>query len=150
MTSYFPGRTVRVVTVLMFLGAMASTASAQEEGKFAKDGGYLGASTLLNFSFGADTFDGVHYYQREGGEEVVILPRFEGAHNALRPGRRVSHRTRRLRVQLRPDETQRYFFRLPGRSDVSRAQLRRARLPDDGPPHPAARAARGVNPLAAD
>jgi hypothetical protein len=84
MTSSFPGRKVRVATVLMFLGTMASTASAQEEGKFAKDGGYLGASTLLNFSFGADTFDGVHYYQREGGDEVVILPRFEGAHNVLR------------------------------------------------------------------
>jgi hypothetical protein len=84
MTSNFPGRTLRVVSVLMFLGAMASTASAQEEGKFAKDGGYLGASTLLNFSFGGDTFDGAHVYKWVGSEEIAILPRFEGAHNVLR------------------------------------------------------------------
>ena len=84
MTSNFPGRTVRLVTVLIFLGAMASTTSAQEEGKFAKNGGYLGASTLLNFSFGGDTFDGAHVYQWVGSEEIAILPRFEGAHNVLR------------------------------------------------------------------
>jgi len=84
MTRSLPARIARIVSIPVFL-AMAATASwAQEESGFAKDGGYVGASTLLNFSFGSDTFDGLSAYQRVGGEEIVILPRFSGANNVLR------------------------------------------------------------------
>jgi len=84
MTSSLPARIMRAASVPVFLAMMATPLWAQEDSGFAKNGGYLGASTLLNFSFGSDTFDGLSAYQREGGEEIVILPRFSGAHNVLR------------------------------------------------------------------
>ena len=84
MTSSLPARIMRAVSLPVFLAMMATPLWAQEGSAFAKNGGYVGASTLLNFSFGSDTFDGLSAYQREGGEEIVILPRFSGAHNVLR------------------------------------------------------------------
>jgi hypothetical protein len=84
MTRSLLSRIARVVAVPLFLLMIAGPVRAQEGSSFAKDGGYLGASTLLNFSFGTETFDGLSAYQREGGEEIVILPRLEGAHNVLR------------------------------------------------------------------
>jgi hypothetical protein len=100
--------------MLMFLGVTASIASAQEQSGFAKNGGYLGASTLLNFSFGGDTFDGVSYYQRVDSEEVVILPRFDGAHNVLRLVG--GYRTGRGAFEFSYDRTKHNgtFYDLPG------------------------------------
>lgn len=57
---------------------------AQEESGFAKNGGYVGISGILDFSFGGETFDGQTVYKQENGEEILILPKFDGAHNALR------------------------------------------------------------------
>src|SRR5207244_10796248 len=73
-----------IAALPLFLLILATPSWAQEQGGYAKDGGYLGASTLFNFSFGGETFDGLSAYQRVGGEEIVILPRFDGAHNVLR------------------------------------------------------------------
>lgn len=57
---------------------------AQEEPGFAKNGGYVGMSGILDFSFGGETFNGQGIYRQENGDEILILPKFEGAHNALR------------------------------------------------------------------
>jgi hypothetical protein len=75
-----------IAALPLFVLVLATPSWAQDEAVagYAKNGGYVGASTLFNFSFGGETFDGVHAYQRVGGEEIVILPRFEGAHNVLR------------------------------------------------------------------
>jgi hypothetical protein len=114
MTFSFPRQVVRIVTVLAFAAVMASTAFAQEASGFAKDGGYLGASTLLNFSFGGDTFDGVSYYQWDGSQEIAILPRFEGAHNVLRLVG--GYRTGRGAFEVSYDRTKHSgtFYQLPG------------------------------------
>jgi len=84
MTNSFPVRMVRVVSVSAFLTLLAAPLWAQEGSGFAKNGGYVGMSGVLDFSFGGDTFDGESMYQKVGGEEVLILPKCEGAHNALR------------------------------------------------------------------
>src|SRR6185503_8767298 len=84
MTSSLPLRIVRVVSVPVFLVMMAAPTSAQEEMGFAKNGGYVGMSGILDFSFGGDTFDGESIYKKVNGEEILILPKFEGAQNALR------------------------------------------------------------------
>ena len=87
MTMPLLGRIVKRLAFVPFLLTLASPTWAQEEERpaagYAKDGLFVGASTLLNFSFSGDTFDGESAYIREGGEEVVILPRFDGAHNVM-------------------------------------------------------------------
>jgi hypothetical protein len=87
MTMLLFGRIVKRLAFVPFFLTLVSPAWAQEEqptGGFAKDGLFVGASSLLNFSFGGETFDGESAYVREGGEEIVILPRFDGAHNVVR------------------------------------------------------------------
>jgi len=71
------------VSIPVFLAMAAAPSSAQESG-FAKNGGYVGMSGLLDFTFGGDTFDGQSIYKKENGEEILILPKLEGAHNSLR------------------------------------------------------------------
>ncbi len=68
----------------MFLVMLAAPSWAQEGLGYAKNGGYIGASGLLDFSFGGETFDGLSYYQKVNGEEILILPKLEGAQNVLR------------------------------------------------------------------
>ena len=87
MTMLLLARIVKRLAFLPFLLALARPALAQEQppsSGFAKDGPYAGISTLFNFSFGGETFDGLHAYQVVGGEEIVILPRFEGAQHVFR------------------------------------------------------------------
>jgi hypothetical protein len=87
MTMYLFSRIVKRLAFLPFLLALVRPALAQEVSApsgYAKDGVYVGMSTLFNFSFGGETFDGQSAYMREGGEEIVILPKFEGAQNVLR------------------------------------------------------------------
>lgn len=84
MTSSLPNRIVRIVSVPVFVAMMVAPASAQEESGFAKNGGYVGMSGVLDFSFGGDTFDGESIYKKVNGEEILILPKFEGAQHALR------------------------------------------------------------------
>ena len=84
MTTSLPLRIVRVVSVPVFLVMMAAPTWAQETTGFAKNGGYVGMSGILDFSFGGDTFDGESIYKKVNGEEILILPKFDGAHHALR------------------------------------------------------------------
>jgi len=83
MTTSLPLRIVRVVSVPVFLVMMAAPTWAQETTGFAKNGGYVGMSGILDFSFGGDTFDGESIYKKVNGEEILILPKFDGAHHAL-------------------------------------------------------------------
>lgn len=88
MTMYSLDRIVKRLAFVPFLLALASPAWAQDEmptgGGFAKDGLFVGVSTLLDFSFSGDTFDGESAYMWQGRDEIVILPRFDGAHNIMR------------------------------------------------------------------
>jgi hypothetical protein len=84
MTRSLPARIGRLVSIPVFLAMAAAPALAQESSGFAKNGGYVGMSGVMNFTFGGDTFDGETAYQKVDGEEILILPKFEGAHNAMR------------------------------------------------------------------
>jgi hypothetical protein len=83
MTFPVPARVVGLV-VSLFLLQLATPAWSQEGAGFAKEGGYVGASGLLDFSFGGETFDGESIYRKVGGDEIMILPKLEGARNSLR------------------------------------------------------------------
>jgi hypothetical protein len=61
----------------MGLLAVAPGASAQELPGFARNGLFVGASSVPRFTFDGVTFDGSTYYQEIGGEEIIILPRLE-------------------------------------------------------------------------
>lgn len=77
MTSSTVARFVKVLLVPVILLTVTTAAWSQELPGFAKEGAYLGASGLLDFTFGGETFDGASYYQRENGDEIIILPRLE-------------------------------------------------------------------------
>jgi outer membrane protein with beta-barrel domain len=55
----------------------ASTALAQEASGFASNGLYVGASNVPNFTFDGATFDGLSYYRKIGGDEILILPQLQ-------------------------------------------------------------------------
>jgi opacity protein-like surface antigen len=76
---------VRIAAVVGFcVLALASAAQSQETASgFAKNGVYVGASTVPNFTFDGLTFDGSSYYQQIDGEEIIILPRL-GRQSTLR------------------------------------------------------------------
>lgn len=84
MTFPAPARVVGLFAVPLFLLQLAAPAWSQEGPGFAKEGGYVGASGILDFRFGGETFDGASYYQKVDGEEILILPQLEGARNAVR------------------------------------------------------------------
>ena len=44
---------------------------------YAKEGGYVGVTGLVGFTFDGETFDGASAYKQVGGEELMILPRLE-------------------------------------------------------------------------
>jgi hypothetical protein len=55
---------------------VAAPARAQEQqGGFAKEGGYVAVSGFLGFTFDGHIFDGESAYIEEGGDELMILPR---------------------------------------------------------------------------
>jgi opacity protein-like surface antigen len=64
-------------TAVVSLLAFASPAASQEQPGFAKNGIYVGASGVPDFTLDGVTFDGSSYYQKIGGEEIMILPRLE-------------------------------------------------------------------------
>jgi outer membrane protein with beta-barrel domain len=67
----------RIVTLAFPLLAAAPVARAQEAPAFAKNGLYVSASALPDFSFDGVTFDGASVYQQIGGEEIILLPKLE-------------------------------------------------------------------------
>ncbi len=70
-------RTCIVAIVAFGLLSQAHAAWAQETPGFAKNGFYVGASDVPNFTLDGITFDGSSYYQQIGGDEILILPRLE-------------------------------------------------------------------------
>ena len=72
-----PARFASVLALPLFLLALAPPASSQDRSTFAKEGAYAGVSALPEFTLDGLTFDGATYYQKEGGEEILILPRLE-------------------------------------------------------------------------
>lgn len=73
-------RTRAHIGTVLAIGLLAVTPDAwsQETGSgFAKNGVYVGASSVPDFTFDGVTFDGSSYYQQIGGDELIILPRLE-------------------------------------------------------------------------
>jgi Outer membrane protein beta-barrel domain len=77
MKRHLLARLVQVALSSFFLLTCATPAFSQEQEGFAKVGGYAGMSGVLDFTFDGVSFDGDTYYQRVGGEEIVILPRLD-------------------------------------------------------------------------
>jgi hypothetical protein len=84
MTLSALARAVRILAFSLCLLPLAAPAWSQEGGGFAKEGGYIGASGLLDFTFGGETFDGESVYRKVDGDELLILPKLEGARNTVR------------------------------------------------------------------
>lgn len=77
MITHFPGSVVRIIAVLMFLLALATSVRAQQPQGFAKVGGFAGVSVMPGFTFDGVTFDGETVYKEIDGEELVFLPRID-------------------------------------------------------------------------
>ena len=66
----------RIFTLAVFLLTVASAVYGQD-GHFARNGFYVGASGAPNFTLDGVTFDGSTLYRQENGDEVMILPRLQ-------------------------------------------------------------------------
>lgn len=67
-----------VVATAALVLALAPTVLAQETSSFAKNGVYVGASEVPNFTLDGVTFNGSTYYRSvTGNDEVLILPRLQ-------------------------------------------------------------------------
>lgn len=78
MTRSLTARIARIsAAALVTLTLASSNAWSQEHTSFAKEGGYVGVSGLLDFTFDGVTFDGESIYKEVGGEEFMILPRLD-------------------------------------------------------------------------
>jgi hypothetical protein len=77
MTSSMPARLVTMVGLPLLALGLAAPAWSQEAPGFAKEGAYVGVSGLPGFTLDGRTFDGSTYYQKVGGEEILILPRLD-------------------------------------------------------------------------
>lgn len=76
MTSTLPARFVTAAAFCVL--AVAPSAWSQETiSGFAKNGVYVGLTGVPDFTLDGVTFDGASYYQKVGGEEILILPRLE-------------------------------------------------------------------------
>ena len=69
---------VLIIAVPAMMASFAAPALCQEERHgFAKEGGYVGVTSLLGFTFDGNVFDGESAYVEIGGDEVMILPKLE-------------------------------------------------------------------------
>lgn len=75
MTHLLSDRFVRLAAVAGALLTLSTPAWGQERSGFAKEGGYVSVTGLLNFTFDGVTFDGSSFYQEVDGDEIMILPR---------------------------------------------------------------------------
>ena len=78
MKHSFSNGFVRIAAATLALCALSTPAFSQEQRGWAKEGGYVAVSTLLDFTFDGKTFDGESYYQQVDGDEFMILPRLNG------------------------------------------------------------------------
>jgi len=67
----------RTAVVACCLLAIGSGARAQEVQGFAKNGLFVGATGVPNFTFDGVTFNGSSIYQQIGGNEILLLPKLE-------------------------------------------------------------------------
>jgi hypothetical protein len=102
-----------MVGLPLFLLALAQPAWSQERHGFAKEGLYAGVSGLPGFTLDGLTFDGSTYYQKIGGEEILILPRLDRK-SMLRPT--VGIRSSRGAFEVSYDQSKHLgtFFGVPG------------------------------------
>jgi hypothetical protein len=81
MTCPLPGRFISTFALPLFLLTLAAPAWSQEpefeQPGFAKEGGYMGVSVLLDAKLGSTNFDGASIYKKVNGEELLILPLFD-------------------------------------------------------------------------
>ena len=77
MRSNLLARSARFGLSSLMLLTLAAPAWTQEHEGFAKQGGYVGVSGLMDFTFDGKTFDGATYYKEVDGEEIVILPKLD-------------------------------------------------------------------------
>jgi hypothetical protein len=68
--------TLAAVPVLIVTFAAPALSQEQPHG-YAKEGGYVGVTSVLGFTFDGETFDGETLYKEVDGEELMILPRLE-------------------------------------------------------------------------
>lgn len=83
MTCSMPASFVKILALPLFLLALATPAWSQEQSGFAKEGGFVGVSGVLDFTLDGDTFDGSSIYRRVNGDEFLILPLLQ-AQNMMR------------------------------------------------------------------
>ena len=96
-------RILTFVAVSSIVATMSTPAFGQEREGFAKEGGYIGVSGLLDFTFDGVTFDGATGYIQENGDEVMILPRLN-KRNLVRAA--LGHRWQRASFEVSYDRTQ--------------------------------------------
>jgi hypothetical protein len=95
-------RLVKLLGVPLFLLALAAPAWSQEASGAAKEGFYVGVSGQPGFTLDGLNFDGVSYYQKIDGEEIIILPRLDKK-NMLRGI--VGYRAKRGSFEVSYDQT---------------------------------------------
>jgi len=96
---------LRVLTsaaVPVLVASMSTPALSQEREGFAKEGGYIGITGLLDFTFDGVTFDGSTGYIQVDGDEVMILPRLD-KRNLVRAA--LGHRWQRASFEVSYDQT---------------------------------------------
>lgn len=102
MTSFKAARLVKMLGLPLFVLALAAPASAQEGSSFAKEGVFVGVSGVPGFTLDGLTFDGLTYYQKVGGEEILVLPRLD---RKSMPRAIVGFRSKRGSFEVSYDQT---------------------------------------------
>jgi hypothetical protein len=77
MTSSTPALRITTAAVTLSLLAFASAARAQEDPGFAKNGLFVGVTSVPTLTFDGVTFDGQSIYKQINGDEILLLPRLE-------------------------------------------------------------------------
>ena len=111
--TFMPTRLVKPLGLPLLVLALATPAWSQEGSGFAKQGMYVGVSGQPGFTLDGLTFDGSTYYQKVGGEEILILPRLDRK-NMLRAI--VGFRSKRGSFEVSYDQTKHVgtFVGVPG------------------------------------
>ena len=113
MTAFMSARLAKLLSLPLFLLALAAPAWSQDGSSFAKEGVYVGVSGVPGFTLDGLTFDGSTYYRKVGGEELLILPRLDRK-NMLRAI--VGVRSKRGAFEISYDQTKHVgtFAGVPG------------------------------------
>jgi opacity protein-like surface antigen len=92
---------VRVFMTLCVL-ALPAAAWSQDQSGFAKTGAFVAVSGVPDFTLDGLTFDGLSYYQKIDGDEILILPRLN-AKTAIRGA--IGFRSRRGSFEVGYEQT---------------------------------------------